>query len=208
MGIQRPYRGVAADDRRQQRRAALLEAALDCLGGDDAEISVRRVCALARLTPRYFYESFESLDELQLALFTQIAEEVALEGGAALVTNPTADVYDGCRTAFEAGYAVLRSDPRKARAGLVASNTSGLMEARRKVVLTYAETMLGYLAEEFGEPVDLTSARVAVLYAVGGALELTHAALNGDIEVSDEALIDLAAQLLASSVQLMVAPGH
>ncbi|WP_183099498.1 hypothetical protein [Nocardioides pelophilus] len=207
MGIQRPYRGVAADDRRERRRSALLEAALECLGGDDADISVRRVCTIARLTPRYFYESFVNLDELQLALLTQVADEIAVEGAAALAERAPADLQAACRTAFEGAYSVFQDDPRKARALLaVASGTAGLMEARRKIVMSYADTMLAFLGQEFGDLVDTTGARVAVLYAVGGALEVTHAVLNGDVAVSDDALVELAGSLLASSVQRMSVP--
>lgn len=207
MGIQRPYRGVAADDRRERRRSALLEAALECLGGDDADISVRRVCTIARLTPRYFYESFVNLDELQLALLTQVADEIAVEGAAALTERVPADLQAACRTAFEGAYSVFQDDPRKARALLaVASGTVGLMEARRKIVMSYADAMLAFLGQEFGDLVDTTGARVAVLYAVGGALEVTHAVLNGDVTVSDDALVELVGSLLASSVQRMSVP--
>jgi AcrR family transcriptional regulator len=204
MGMQRPYRGVAADDRRELRRSALLEAALECLGDDDADISVRRVCAVARLTPRYFYESFTNLDELQLALLTQVADEIAAEGAAAVAERAPTDLYDACRTAFEGAYSVFQHDPRKARAALVvASGTDGLMEARRNIVMSYADSMLAFLGHEFGGLVDTTGARVAVLYAVGGALEVTHAVLNKDVALSDGELVDLVGSLLASSVQRM-----
>jgi len=203
MGIQRPYRGVAADDRRERRRSALLEAALECLG-DDADISVRRVCTVARLTPRYFYESFVNLDELQLAVLTQVADEIAVDAAAALAERAPTNLYDACRTAFEGAYSVFQDDPRKARALLaVASGTAGLMEARRTIVMSYADSMLAFLGQEFGDLVDTTAARVAVLYAVGGALEVTHAVLNEDVALSERALVDLVGGLLASSVQRM-----
>ena len=202
MSIHRTYRGVSADERREQRRAALLEAALDLMGSDDAEISVRGVCARARLTQRYFYESFTNLDELQLALLNQIAEEIAFEAAAALADRAPADLDDACRTAFDGAYSVFETDPRKARAALlVASGTSGLTEARRRIVLSYAEQMATFFGSEYGDAVDAPRGRVALLYAVGGALEATHAVLNGDVQMSPSELSELVGSLLAASVR-------
>lgn len=202
MSIHRTYRGVSADERREQRRAALLEAALDLMGSDDAEISVRGVCARARLTQRYFYESFTNLDELQLALLNQIAEEIAFEAAAALADRAPADLDDACRTAFDGAFSVFETDPRKARAALlVASGTSGLTEARRRIVLSYAEQMATFFGSEYGDAVDAPRGRVALLYAVGGALEATHAVLTGDVEMSPRELSEMVGSLLASSVR-------
>jgi AcrR family transcriptional regulator len=198
---------VPADDRRQRRRTALLEAGLDCLGSEDADISVRRVCAAAGLTQRYFYESFANLDELQVALFNQIAADVAVEGAAALEAHSSADLDEACRIVFSGAYSVFRRDPRKARAALaVAAGTVGLTEARRAIVLSYADTLLAFLGSEFGEPADTSRARIAALYAVGGMLEITHAVLNGDVALTDDELAEIAGGLLASSVRQLAAP--
>jgi AcrR family transcriptional regulator len=202
VSIHRTYRGVSANERRVQRRAALLEAALDLMGSDDTEITVRGVCARARLTQRYFYESFTNLDELQLALLNQIAEEIAFEAAAALADRAPADLDDACRTAFDGAYSVFEMDPRKARAALlVASGTTGLTEARRRIVLSYAEQLATFFGSEYGDAVDAPRGRVALLYAVGGALEATHAVLSGDVEMSPRELSEMVGSLLASSVR-------
>lgn len=204
---ERPYGGVAADDRRKRRRTSLLEAALECLGDDEADISVRRVCAVSGLTQRYFYESFPNLDELQIALFQQIARDVSAAGAAALEAERPDDLDHACRVVFSGAYAVFRHDPRKARAALaVASGTVGLLEARRAIVLTYADNVIGLLGARFGHPAASTRATVAALYAVGGALEITQAALNGDVAVSDDELTEIAGGLLASSIRQFTAP--
>ena len=209
VSIHRTYRGVSADVRREQRRAALLEAALDLMGSEDADISVRGVCTRARLTQRYFYESFTNLDELQLALLHQIAEEIALNGAAALADHTPTDVYDACRTAFEGAYSVFETDSRKARAALlVAAGTAGLTEARRRIVISYAEGLAAFLGKEFGDAVDSPAGRVALFYAVGGALEVTHAVLTGDVELPDGELSALVARLLAESIRWAMLDTH
>ncbi len=205
MRSERPYGGVTADDRRRRRRTALLAAGLECLGGEDAEISVRRVCATSGLTQRYFYESFASLDELQTAVFTQIADEVAASTAAALSEHRPASLDEACRTSFAAAFAVFREDPRKARAAVAAAvGAAGLAEARRRVVIAYGESMLTYFGRTFAGEVDTAVARVTVMYAVGGALEIAHAAFTGEIELSDDELVDQGGRLLASSVRELV----
>jgi len=93
MAEARPYRGVALEDRRDKRRQALLETGLGCLAEDGLSgVSVRSICARARLTPRYFYESFADRDELLLAVFDNIAEEAAAAVIAAVLEAP-----DGAR---------------------------------------------------------------------------------------------------------------
>src|ERR1700730_1168680 len=76
-----PFKGVSADDRRTDRRNRLVEAAFGIAGTDGAGgLGVGRVCLAARLTKRYFYESFASLTELQSAIvdhaITVMSEQV------------------------------------------------------------------------------------------------------------------------------------
>ena len=145
---------------------------------------MRRVCSRSRLTQRYFYESFTNLDELQLALQPDRRGDRA-EGAAALADHDPVDLYGACRAAFEGAYSAFEEDPRKAKAALmVASGTTGLTEARRRIVLSYAEAMAAFFGKEYGDAVDAPRGRVALLHAVGGALEVTHAVLNGDVELS------------------------
>src|SRR5579875_3675257 len=85
MPATRAYAGVPAGERHSQRRARLLETALDCLSADGlAGVSVRSVCARARLTPRYFYESFTDLDDLLRSAVGTVIDEVAAVSVAAM----------------------------------------------------------------------------------------------------------------------------
>src|SRR5689334_24704619 len=76
-GEGRSYRGVSAGERAAVRRAALLDAALDLLGGDPpATATMTAICERAGLTERYFYESFRSRDDLLVTLLDEVAEEL------------------------------------------------------------------------------------------------------------------------------------
>src|SRR3954454_10127210 len=110
----RAYRGVPAEERRDQRRRRLIETALECLHADGlAGVSVRSVCARARLTPRYFYESFDGLDGLLVASIDSVFDEIADRSLAALAAAPD-DLSAQVRAAIDAGYAVVATDARKA----------------------------------------------------------------------------------------------
>src|SRR3954470_23258141 len=107
MPLSRAYRGVPADERRAQRREVLIEAALDRLHADGiAGVSVRSVCTRARLTPRYFYESFADLDQLLLAAVDAVVDEVADRALAALAAAPH-ELPAQVRAAIDAGYGVV-----------------------------------------------------------------------------------------------------
>ena len=57
--LPRPYRGVSATDRRDQRRQRLIDAGLQLFGTRGiAAVGIVDVCAEAGLTKRYFYENF------------------------------------------------------------------------------------------------------------------------------------------------------
>lgn len=94
----RPYRGVAAAERIGRRRAVVMDAALEVFGssGGYADASINTVCAEAGLTKRYFYESFDTLEALLIAVYedantrvrakVQTAiEAMAGDGGPAVV---------------------------------------------------------------------------------------------------------------------------
>ncbi len=74
------WAGVPAADRVAERRSLLLATALQLLGTDGfSATSVRAICQSARLNPRYFYESFDDLDDLVVALYDQLVAELHAE---------------------------------------------------------------------------------------------------------------------------------
>jgi AcrR family transcriptional regulator len=59
------YRGVSLDERRALRRERLIAAAVDLYGERGyRDVTVRMICQRARLTERYFYESFASNEDI------------------------------------------------------------------------------------------------------------------------------------------------
>jgi AcrR family transcriptional regulator len=188
----RAYRGVPAEERRAQRRGLLIETALDCLHDEGlAGVSVRSICARARLTPRYFYESFADLDELLVATVDSVVDEVAEHSLAALRAAP-AELVAQVRASIDAGYGVVATDARKATAVLVAASGYGpLRERRHKLVTDYADLIIDGLpvlnALGLGER---RTARAKALFVMGGAADVIEAVLAGRLRMSRRALVD------------------
>jgi AcrR family transcriptional regulator len=192
MAVTGTYRGVSADDRREQRRTLLVETALDCLHADGvAGVSVRSVCARARLTPRYFYESFDDLDQLLLATVDAVADEVAACALAALDAQPD-DLAAQVRAAIDAGYAVVATDPRKATALLVAASGHGPLRQRRHEIIThFADLVIDRLPllNALGLA-ERRQARATALFLMGGATEVIESVLSGRLRMSRARLVD------------------
>lgn len=115
MTTTRVYGGVSAEERVAVRRAKLLDAGLDLFGTRGyAATGVKDVCREAGLTDRYFYESFRSGEELFLAVFDRLTddlfEDVVRAVGAA---GPEAEPQ--LRAAIGAFVSALADDPRQAR---------------------------------------------------------------------------------------------
>lgn len=205
MGEPRRYQGLVLEDRRRQRRAALIETGLDCLDADGLSgVSVRSICSRARLTPRYFYESFADLDGLLLAVVDSVCGEIATVSVAA-VTRAPADTVAQVRAAVAAGYGVVAGDRRKANAILVAASGHGpLRDRRQQVVLQYA----ALIQSSFPVLAELTAAdrvrsKATALFLMGGAAELIEAVLSGALRMSRTRLVD---QLTAMWVAVLTAP--
>ncbi|MBS0529105.1 MAG: helix-turn-helix transcriptional regulator [Proteobacteria bacterium] len=69
----RLYAGVRGEERRAERRARLIEAAVRVYGEVGyRSATVKAVCAAAELTERYFYESFANSEALLIAAYTHV----------------------------------------------------------------------------------------------------------------------------------------
>ena len=69
MPATRAYGGVSAEERRAQRRAALVDAALEVIGTRGfSAMTISGLCKDAGLNDRYFAESFENREAVFSAL--------------------------------------------------------------------------------------------------------------------------------------------
>ena len=76
-GAGRRFGGKTADERRNERRAQLVLAAIRIYGERGyRNATVKAVCDAAALTERYFYESFANSEDLLRACFRQVTGDI------------------------------------------------------------------------------------------------------------------------------------
>lgn len=117
----RVYGGVAAEDRRTQRRQRFVEAGIEVFGTRGLSRStIRDLCAEAKLTDRYFYESFRSVEDVFEAAYLELTEHLVQRLIGAMSRVPMR-----METLAEAGlrsfFSFLHEDPRRARILLIDS---------------------------------------------------------------------------------------
>src|SRR3954451_19480911 len=196
----RRYAGASGEQRRAARRERLLEAGLQVLGTQGWEqATMTAICAEARLTERYFYESFRNRDELLLAVLDGVAEQVRLAIVAALRVERE-DPEAAVRAAVEAFVDVLLDDPRKARLTMVEAVAAPTLRRRRSELLREFATLIVaqnrrvYGAAGLGSP----HAKISAILYVGGVAELFTIWLGGGLEVDRQQVVDAAVGLFGA----------
>jgi AcrR family transcriptional regulator len=189
---------MPAEERRAERRRRLLDAAFDLLGtGGWSATTVRSVCTTAELNPRYFYESFAGLDDLVVAVYDRVVEDLWTAVRTATAREPAARPGDELRTAIDAIVRFIDDDARRGRVLYVEALGSEALNRRRidagyalvEVLERDARARNGRLARN--EHIGRTGAAILV----GGLSELLVARLEGRIRVSRRRLVDDAVAL-------------
>lgn len=112
----RSFRGVSAEQRQAERQQKLLDAALQCFGTHGFyKVTVREICAEAKLTERYFYESFKSSEALLVMVYQRLIKDMqnAIIGAVLMAEDrePKALIRLGLTTFLR----YVSNDPRIAR---------------------------------------------------------------------------------------------
>ncbi|SEH70723.1 DNA-binding transcriptional regulator, AcrR family [Mycolicibacterium rutilum] len=188
----RSYGGVSGAERQQQRRARLLEAALDIMGRDEwRDVTVERLCADAGLNKRYFYESFGEVDAVAEAVIDDVAAAVR-DATVAAVAEVAAKPLE--QQAFAGVQVLVHSlvdDPRRAKVllGGVAA-TPGLRAHRVAVMRSLTGVLIEHARAVHG--VELKHdplALIAPAFVVGGTADAILAFVDGTAAITVDELI-------------------
>lgn len=191
------WNGLSPEERQRERRRLLIEAAFDLLASEGSTgTTVRAVCAHARLNPRYFYESFEDLDALVVAVYDDVVDQLRREIAAATATAGR-DRGAVIRRAVEATVVFVDADRRRGRILYVEALGNEALNVRR------LETGFGLVeaierdgSRQTTSAPDITAiGRVGAAVLVGGFSEILAAWLDGRIELSRHQLIEDTATL-------------
>lgn len=196
----RTYGGVSGDDRRNERRAQLIEAGLELLGrtGPDSVLTVRGACKQAGLAARYFYENFDDRDALAVAVLDSVVDEIASTTLAAIkaaAPDGTVRVRVGLATVVR----VIAEDPRRGRLLFSPSPGVAVLLARRAAATRrFAHLLAGQMEQFYGAS---RSEHLALLteFLVGGLGQVLTAWLDGGLRVSERQLVDRCTDLFVTA---------
>ena len=90
------------------------------------DATMRMVCSQARLTDRYFYEHFTTVDEVFLAVHQKVSADLAKVVLTAVASAPMDDSMAMVRAGLKAFFEFIKEDPRRAQILLMDAATSGL----------------------------------------------------------------------------------
>jgi AcrR family transcriptional regulator len=115
----RHYRGIPPEQRRATRRQQLIGAAIRVYGQQGyRQATVKAICEAAGLTERYFYESFANSEQLLIACYEAVMQQLSeqlLEAARTAAPQRVARIRAMLRRYFTA----LQQDPAGARVFLV-----------------------------------------------------------------------------------------
>ncbi|ADB48950.1 TetR/AcrR family transcriptional regulator [Conexibacter woesei] len=167
----RRIRGLTADERREQRRRALLDAALELFAARGfGEVSIEQLCQAAYVSTKSFYEQFDSREQCYVALMNEVTAEIKAVMGRAFAAAPD-DEAAGSRLLLEAFAGTFATDPRYAKVLFgEGSATSPTVERQRRTNRRWAAGFLAEIWQRY-RPGEQVAPGIAI-GAVGGLFDI------------------------------------
>jgi AcrR family transcriptional regulator len=185
----RSYDGKSADERRGERRARLIEAALDLFGTQGfAATSARAVLRKAGLNDRYFSESFAGMEELLAAVHDDLHHATFPSTVEAM--DPTLEPAEQMRQMVDAIVQGFERNPRAARVKVIEVIGIGpIVEAhRRRALQDYADATAALLPRPPGDSPLIRDVLATAL--VAGINGLFVEWLTGSLDISRDRLVE------------------
>ncbi|MCU4306145.1 TetR/AcrR family transcriptional regulator [Acinetobacter ursingii] len=112
---ERQFKGLSLTERKHARREKLIEAGIETYGTQGFfSVTVKDVCNEAKLTERYFYESFKKSEDLFQTIFLKLIETLqqnVMQSVMQAAPNPAKMIDAGLGALLR----TLKDDPRLAR---------------------------------------------------------------------------------------------
>jgi AcrR family transcriptional regulator len=183
----RTYGGLSAQQRSQERRTRLLDAARALIAdGGVAPLTVDLVCQRAALSKRYFYTEFASKEDLLDACAGELFDRLAAQMEVVLKTARRPDRVEGT---LRAVVHTLASDPADARLYMECPGFPRLREHQQRAVREFTERMVVDAIQFSGGPKPSVDRKLATRALVAGTTDLIIAWLHGDIDTDEDRLV-------------------
>ena len=112
---ERQFKGLSLSERKQMRREKLIEAGIETYGTHGFfAVTVKDICNEAKLTERYFYESFKKSEQLFQTIFLKLIDELQHNVMQAIM-QASSDPYKMIDAGLRALLTTLKDNPRMAR---------------------------------------------------------------------------------------------
>jgi AcrR family transcriptional regulator len=201
----RRYGDKTAGERYDERRARLVDAALDAFAADGyAQTSIEALCARACVSTRNFYEHFASREDLLLALHDELNARALEAVAAAVAAADPGDLRARAHAGARAYFDVVTTDPRWARIAVVESvGVSRRAERHREEALGRFADVIELEAARLADA-GLAPARdhrltaVALVGAINGLVNTWTATPDWSDRVDD--VVAVAAELIVAAI--------
>lgn len=193
------WKGLTTEERQRERRQLLIDAAFDLLAAEGSSgTTVRAVCSAARLNPRYFYESFDELDELVVAVYDHVIDLLRAQVLQAL-DEAGNDLVKAVRAVVRTLVDFVDGDRRMGRVLYVEALGNEALNVRRmQTGFDLVDILQQDVERRRGTKGSQQLERMAAAMLVGGSSEILAAWLDGRIEMTrDEVVEDMTQLFLA-----------
>lgn len=182
------YAGQSRHERESDRRTRILAAALQLFAARDYDsVTVADVCALAKVSKRYFYDHFLDREDLLLAVHRE-QNDWLLDGIIAAVPKRPETVEVVFRTSMAALVRLLLEHPDRGR--VVYINAPRMEPRRRSVMRKDAETFGRLVRRAIDRPRDQVLFDRLMLALTAGVTEVIIEWLTGGMTADPDVLTD------------------
>lgn len=190
----RVYRGLSKADRQSERRERLLEVAFDALGRLGVEgVSMKLIAAQARVQDKHLREHFESVQDLYLAVYRQLATDIGRRMTMRFFeAEGPKDLNVGFRASLRELFVYLQEDPRRARILVVDAFTQGLQDPTNMTayISRYSEILRYRLKQRFPTLEASFDPQVLLAGLVGQIMGVVMVWVSKGFDLSPERLLD------------------
>ncbi|MFH5207962.1 TetR/AcrR family transcriptional regulator [Antrihabitans spumae] len=191
--------GRTTEERRADRLDRMLSVAIEIWSQHGwAAVTMRRVCAEAALSDRYFYKEFGDRDGLLTAVWQHIEGEVLATVAVAYAekSGPGTSWEDLTRTATRVLVDHIVSHPAQAKILLSRNEGSPILESERQRSFHRAIDLVTSAARpRLRQGVDELALRMDAIVGVGGFVELLREWQSDAIAVDCDRIVDYVAEM-------------